>query len=69
MQDKSEIVECSDENHEKIEKLSGNWKERRIDIFPQLTLNTMIYDMRAKQDLALELALWLKEGEVTWYTL
>jgi hypothetical protein len=62
MCDKSEVVECFNENSEKILQLSGSWKDKRELIFPQLTKNTQITDCRRKGNLGLELAIWLKEG-------
>jgi hypothetical protein len=58
---KSDTVDCFNEEHEKIIHLCGDWQEKKLDIFKQLTSLTRIHDFRKNGDLGLELALYLKE--------
>jgi hypothetical protein len=58
---KEDQVDCFDENGEKIIDLSGNWQEKKLEIFQALTSSALIHDFRKKGDLGLELAIYLKE--------
>jgi hypothetical protein len=62
MTNKTEVVDCYDENDKKIPELSGKWKDCIDEIFKLITKETVIHDCRNRGILALELAIWLKEG-------